>query len=47
MLGDLLSHRWIQGGIVFFVLCVAGSLLYSRSVHRTPNAELPRRDAVL
>lgn len=31
----LLSSRWIQGGFVFFLLCVGGSLLYSWHVQRT------------
>ena len=35
MLGDLLSSRLFQGGLVFFVLVVGGSLLYSWHVHRT------------
>ena len=39
MLWGLLSSRWIQGGIVFFVLCVGGSLLYSWHVHRTTAAD--------
>lgn len=34
MLRDLLSSRLIQGGLVFFVLVVGGSLLYSWHVHR-------------
>ena len=39
MLWGLLSNRWFQVGIVFFVLCVGGSLLYSWHVHRTTAAE--------
>ena len=35
MLRDLLSSRLFQGGLVFFVLVVGGSLLYSWHVHRT------------
>ena len=35
MLHDLLSSRWFQGGLVFFVLVVGGSLLYSWHVLRT------------
>ena len=35
MLRDLLSSRLIQAGLVFFVLCVGGSLLYSWHVKRT------------
>lgn len=40
MLWGLLSSRWIQVGIVFFVLCVGGSLLYSWHVKRTIAAEM-------
>ena len=39
MFRDLLSSRLIQGGMVFFVLVVGGSLLYSWHVHRTTIAE--------
>ena len=39
----LLSSRWFQGGFAFFVLCVGGSLLYSRHVHRTTEAEFGKR----
>ena len=46
MFGDLLSSRMIQAGLVFFVLVVGGSLLYSWHVHRTTDAEFPRPDAV-
>ena len=46
MFGDLLSSRMIQAGLVFFVLVVGGSLLYSWHVHRTTEAEFPRPDAV-
>ena len=35
MLRDLLSSRLIQGGLVFFVLVVGGSLLYSWHARRT------------
>ena len=35
MFRDLLSSRLIQAGLVFFLLCVGGSLLYSWLVHRT------------
>ena len=34
MLRDLLSSRLIQGGLVFFLLVVGGSLLYSWHAHR-------------
>ena len=40
MFRDLLSSRLIQAGLVFFVLCVGGSLLYSWHVHRTTENEL-------
>lgn len=43
MLRDLLSSRWLQGGLVFFLLCVGGSLLYSWHVHRTTTAEFGKR----
>ena len=46
MFGDLLSSRMIQAGLVFFLLVVGGSLLYSWHVHRTTDAEFPRPDAV-
>ena len=42
MLGNLLSNRWIQGGIAFFAVCVAGSLLYSWHVQRTTDRFLER-----
>ena len=40
MFRDLLSSRWFQGGLAFFVLCVSGSLLYSWHVQRTTENEL-------
>ena len=43
MLRDLLSSRWFQGGLAFFVLVVGGSLLYSWHVHRTTEAEFGKR----
>lgn len=46
MFGDLLSSRLIQAGLVFFLLVVGGSLLYSWHVHRTMDTEFPRPDAV-
>ena len=46
MFGDLLASRMIQAGLVFFVLVVGGSLLYSWHVHRTTDAEFPSPDAV-
>ncbi len=42
MFKDLLSSRWIQGGLVFFVVVLSGSLLYSWHVRRTTEAELER-----
>ena len=47
MFRDLLSSRLIQAGLVFFVIVVGGSLLYSWHVHRTTEvSEFPRPDAV-
>ncbi len=46
MLRNLLSSRMIQGGLVFFVLIVGGSLLYSWHVRRTRDADFPGPDAV-
>lgn len=46
MLGNLLSSRAIQAGLIFFALVVSGSLLYSWHVHRTTESELAS-DAVL
>lgn len=40
MLWDLLSVRWFQAGLAFFVLCVGGSLLYSWHVQRNTAAEV-------
>ncbi len=39
MFRDLLSSRLIQAGLVFFVLVVGGSLLYSWHAHRSTRAE--------
>jgi len=47
MLWVLLSKRWIQGGIVFCVVCVVGSLLYSWHIDRTTDRELARHDLFL
>ena len=48
MFRDILSgSQAIFIGLVFFVLVVGGSLLYSWHVHRTTDAELARTDAVL
>ena len=43
MFGDLLSSRWFQAGLAFFVLCVGGSLLYSWHVQRTTESEFAKR----
>ena len=43
MLRDLLSSRMIQAGLVFFLLVVGGSLLYSWHVQRTTEAEFEKR----
>ncbi|RKU12530.1 hypothetical protein C6503_17230 [Candidatus Poribacteria bacterium] len=43
MFRNLLSSRWFQAGLAFFVLCVGGSLLYSWHVHRTTEANLAKR----
>jgi len=40
MLRELLSSRLIQGGLVFFLLCVVGSLLYSWQAQRATEPEL-------
>lgn len=42
MLRDLLSSRWFQGGLAFFLFCVGVSLLYSWHVRRTTENELER-----
>ena len=44
MLRDLLSSQWFQGGLIFFLLCVAGSLLYSWHVLRTTESDMERHD---
>lgn len=44
MLRDLLSSRWFQGGLAFFVLVVGGSLLYSWHVLRTTESDMKRHD---
>ena len=45
--GDLLSSRAIQVGLVFFVLVVSGSLLYSWHTFRTTENELERSNRFL
>ena len=48
MFRDMLSgSRTILVGLVFFVLVVGGSLLYSWHVHRTTEAELAQSNALL
>ena len=47
MLGDLLSNRAILTGLIFFVVVVSGSLLYSWHVQRATEAELARTDVML
>ena len=44
MLRDLLSSRWFQRGLVFFLLVVGGSLLYSWHVLRTTESDMERHD---
>lgn len=43
----ILSSRGIIAGLVFFVLIVGGSLLYSRHVRRTSEMELQRHNRFL
>ena len=47
MFRNILSSRLIQVGLVFFVVIVGGSLLYSWQIHRTTDAEVARTDGVL
>ncbi len=47
MLRDLLSSRWFQRGLVFFLLVVGGSLLYSWHVLRTTESDMERHDQLL
>lgn len=47
MLRNLLSSRWFQRGLVFFVLVVGGSLLYSWHVQRTTESDMARHDRFL
>ena len=42
ILRDLLSSRWIQAGLIFFVVIVGGSQLYYWHVRRTSAAELKK-----
>ncbi len=43
----LLSSRWIQVGLALFLLCVGGSLLYSRHALRTTESEMERHAQLL
>lgn len=47
MFRGLLSSRLIQVGLVFFVVVVSGSLLYSWQTRRATVAEFTRTDVVL
>ncbi len=47
MFREFLSSRLIQGGIVFCVLCVGGSLLYSWHVDRATEKAMTRHDRFL
>ena len=47
MLWVLLSNRWLQGGMVFFVLIVGGSLLYSWHLEHTNAREMARHNRFL
>ena len=47
MFRNILSSRLIQVGLVFFVVIVGGSWLYSWHVHRTTDTELTRTDVAL
>ena len=42
MLANLLSNRGIQGGIIFFILCIVGSGLYSWHIKHSTVDELER-----
>lgn len=47
MFRDLLSSRLIQAALVFCVLCVVGSLLYSWHLQRTTEKEMARHNRFL
>lgn len=47
MLRDLLSSRAIQIGLIFFVLIVVGTQLYSWHVHRTIDVEMARTNRIV
>lgn len=45
MFRELLSSRLVQAGVVFFVLCVGGSLLYHWHAQRTIETKMARHHA--
>ncbi len=47
MFRNIFSSRLIQVGLVFFVVIVGGSWLYSWHVHRTTDTEFTRTDVAL
>ena len=47
MFRGLLSNRLIQVGIIFFVVVVGGSLLYSWQTRRATGTEFPQTDVAL
>ena len=47
MLRNLLSNRWFQGGLVFFLLVIAGSLLYGWSTLRVTERDMERHNRFL
>ena len=47
MLHDGFSNRWFQGSLVFFVLVIGGSLLYSWHALRTTESDIERHDRFL
>lgn len=47
MLRDLLSGRVVLTALVFFIVVVGGSLLYSWHIRRTTEAELAASDALI
>lgn len=47
MLRDLLSSRLIQAGLAFFVICIAGSLLYSWHIRHPTEKEMAQHNRFL
>ncbi len=47
MLRDLLSHRWLQICLVFFIIAVGGSLLYRWHTLRVTERDMERHDRFL